>query len=504
LTNLYLSGSFSVPPEPMKILFVASEGVPYSKTGGLADVVGALSAALVEAGHQVAVLLPKYRGTKAPIVVVPSLTIPVGDELRFPAIFEGATVAGVRFFFVDDPSYFDRAQLYGEKGSDYHDNAERFAAFSRAAIEFSKIVWRPDVIHCHDWQSALVPVLLRTLYASDPTLKSVPVIFTIHNLGYQGLFPHITLERIGLPETLFTVDALEFFGKINFLKGALVYSDYLTTVSRKYAAEIQTKEYGHGLEGVIRMRTDRLTGILNGVDYSAWSPESDKLIAANYSAHNLEGKRLCKKDLLEAFKLPAENMTRPVIGIVSRFVDQKGFDIFAEAAAELMQENLAIIALGSGDPPYEKLFQALAHKFPAKAGVKIAYDNTLAHKIEAGADMFLMPSLYEPCGLNQIYSLRYGTVPVVRATGGLDDTIVQYNPRTGGGTGFKFDAYTGRALLECVRNAIRVFRDPAAWHAIQTTGMAKDFSWKPSAAAYIAVYEAALRARIPAASVTSN
>ena len=488
----------------MKILFVASEGVPYSKTGGLADVVGALSTALVEAGHQVAVLLPKYRGTKAQIVVVPSLTVSGGDELRFPGIVEGATVAGVRFFFVDDPAYFDRAQLYGAKGVDYPDNAERFAEFSRAAIEFAKIVWKPDVIHCHDWQTALVPVLLRTLYAADPTLKSVPVVFTIHNLGYQGLFPRATLRDVGLPETLFSVDALEFFGKVDFLKGALIYSDQLTTVSRKYASEIQTKEYGHGLEGVIRMRASRLTGILNGVDYSAWSPESDNLIAANYSAHNLEGKRACKKDLLSTFKLPAENMTRPVIGIVSRFVDQKGFDIFAEAAPELMQENLALVALGSGDPQYEKLFLNLAQKFPAKVGVKIAYDNTVAHKIEAGADMFLMPSQYEPCGLNQIYSLRYGTVPIVRATGGLDDTIVQYNSRTGGGTGFKFDAYTGRALLECVRSAIRVFRDLAAWHAIQTTGMAKDFSWKPSAAAYVNVYEEARRARIPAVAVTSN
>ncbi len=342
----------------MKILFVASEGVPYSKTGGLADVVGALSAALVEAGHQVAVLLPKYRGTKTQTITIPSLTIPIGDELRFPSIVEGAQVGGVRFYFLDDPDYFDRPQLYGEKGTDYFDNAERFCEFSRAAIEFTKRVWMPDVIHCHDWQTALVPVLLRTQYARDPALKQMGVVFTIHNLGYQGLFPHSALARLGLPETLFHVDALEFFGKVNFLKGGLIYSDRLTTVSKKYAAEIQTKEYGYGLEGVIRMRADRLTGILNGVDYSEWSPEADKLIVANYSAHNLDGKRACKKDLLEQFKLPVENMTRPVIGIVSRFVDQKGFDIFAEAAAELLQENLVLVALGSGDPQYEKLFQS--------------------------------------------------------------------------------------------------------------------------------------------------
>ena len=488
----------------MKILFVASEGVPYSKTGGLADVVGALSAALVEAGHQVAVLLPKYRGTKTQTITIPSLTIPIGDELRFPSIVEGAAVGGVRFYFLDDPDYFDRAQLYGEKGSDYHDNPERFCEFSRAAIEFTKRVWMPDVIHCHDWQTALVPVLLRTQYARDPALRQMGVVLTIHNLGYQGLFAHSTLARIGLPETLFHVDALEFFGKVNFLKGGLVYSDRLTTVSKKYAAEIQTKEYGYGLEGLIRMRADRLTGILNGVDYSEWSPEADKLIVANYSAHNLDGKRACKKDLLGLFNLPVENMTRPLIGIVSRFVDQKGFDIFAVAAAELMQENLALVALGSGDPQYEKLFVALAQKFPSKVGAKIAYDNTLAHKIEAGADMFLMPSRYEPCGLNQIYSLRYGTVPIVRATGGLDDTIVQYNSKSGDGTGFKFDAYTGRALLECVRTAIRVHRDPAAWHAIQSAGMAKDFSWKTSAGAYVTVYEEVRRGRIPMASVTSN
>ncbi len=488
----------------MKILFVASEGVPYSKTGGLADVVGALSVALVEAGHQVAVLLPKYRGTKTQTITIPSLTVPIGDELRFPSIVEGALVGGVRFYFLDDADYFDRAQLYGEKGTDYYDNAERFCEFSRAAIEFTKRVWMPDVIHCHDWQTALVPVLLRTLYARDPALKQMGVVFTIHNLGYQGLFPHSTLARIGLPETLFHVDALEFFGKVNFLKGGLVYSDRLTTVSKKYAAEIQTKEYGYGLEGVIRTRAGQLTGILNGVDYSEWSPEADKLIVANYSAHNLDGKRACKKDLLGLFNLPVENMTRPVIGIVSRFVDQKGFDIFAEAAAELLQENLALVALGSGDPQYEKLFLALAQKYPSKVGVKIAYDNTIAHKIEAGADLFLMPSRYEPCGLNQIYSLRYGTVPIVRATGGLDDTIVQYNAKLGGGTGFKFEAYTGRALLECVRTALRVFRDPAAWHAIQTAGMAKDFSWKTSASAYVTVYEEARRGRIPLASVTSN
>jgi starch synthase len=488
----------------MKILFVSSEGLPYSKTGGLADVVEALPRALVEMGHEVAVLLPRYHGNKITSVIIFSVTIPLGDTLRFPTLAEGQAVEGVRYFFIDDPAYFDREQLYGDKSGDYPDNAERFAEFSRAAIEFTKRVWLPDVIHCHDWQSALVPVLIRTQHATDPVVRSLPVVFTIHNLGYQGLFPHTVMRKIGLPDNLFTVDALEYYGKVNFLKGGLIFADYLTTVSRRYAKEIQTPEYGLGLEGVIRARADRLVGILNGVDYSVWSPEADTFITQNYSAHNLDAKKACKKNLLEIFKLPAENLDRPLIGIISRFVDQKGFDLIAEEAADLMKENLALIALGTGQPEHEHLFKQLAAKFPARVGVKIGFDNTLAHKIEAGADMFLMPSRYEPCGLNQIYSLRYGTVPIVRATGGLDDTIQNFDHKTMHGTGFKFEDYTGEALLHCVRAALKAFRDPKAWRTIQTNGMAKDFSWKTSAAAYVTLYEAAKRIRIPRAAGTSK
>jgi starch synthase len=293
------------------------------------------------------------------------------------------------------------------------------------------------------------------------------------------------------------MDTLEFYGKVNFLKGGLIYADYLTTVSRRYAKEIQTPEYGWGLEGVIRSRGDRLVGILNGVDYSAWDPETDTLIAQNYSAGKMDGKRVCKQDLLAAFRLPEENLSRPVIGIVSRFADQKGFDLIAQIASDLMQENLAIVALGTGQPEYEKLFRGLAEKYSPRVGVKIGYDNTLAHKIEAGSDMFLMPSRYEPCGLNQIYSLRYGTVPVVRATGGLDDTIQSFAPKTQQGTGFKFQEYDGESLLDCIRAALRTYRDPKAWKALQANGMAKDFSWKASAAAYVTLYEAAKRSRIP-------
>jgi starch synthase len=491
----------------MKILFISSEGLPYSKTGGLADVVEALPKALAEMGHEVAVLLPRYRGNKITSTLVSSVTVTLGDRLRFPAIGEGVAVAGVRYFFVDDRGYFDREQLYGEKGVDYPDNAERFTEFARVAIEFMKRVWLPDVVHCHDWQSALVPVLLRTQHAEDPVVRGLPVVFTIHNIGYQGLFPQSVMRTIGLPDTLFTMDRLEFYGKVNFLKGALLYADYLSTVSRRYAQEIQTPEYGNGLEGVIRGRADRLVGILNGVDYAVWSPEVDTYIAQNYSAHNLEGKKACKKDLLQQFKLGAdkpENLERPIVGMVSRFANQKGFDLITQIAGELMKENLTLVALGTGQPEYEKMFKDLVEKYPGRAAVKIGYDNALAHKIEAGADLFLMPSRYEPCGLNQIYSLRYGTVPVVRATGGLDDTVQKFDAKTHQGTGFKFDSYDGRALLECIRAALKLQRDTKAWQMVQKNGMAKDFSWKASAAAYVTLYEAARRARIPRVAGTSK
>jgi starch synthase len=460
-------------------------------------VVEGLPRALVALGHEVAVLLPRYHGNKVASVMISSVSTALGDKMRFPAIVEAAPVKGVRYFMVDDPPYFDRPHLYGDKNGDYPDNAERFAEFSNVAIEVMKRVWLPDVVHCHDWQSALVPVLLRTQHAADPVVRSLPVILTIHNLGYQGHFPRETMRAVGLPDTLFTMDALEFYGKMNYLKGGLIFADYLTTVSRRYAKEIQTAEFGWGLEGVIRNRSDRLVGILNGVDYGAWSPESDALIAQNYSVHNLEGKKACKRDLLTAFHLPEENFERPLIGIVSRFADQKGFDLIADVAADLMKENIALVALGTGEPQYEKLFKSLADKNPGRVGVKIGYDNTLAHKIEAGADVFLMPSRYEPCGLNQIYSLRYGTVPVVRATGGLDDTIQNFSAKSQQGTGFKFDEYDGGALLGSIRAALKAYRDPKVWHTIQSNGMAKDYSWKASAAAYVTLYEAAKRARIP-------
>src|SRR5438105_1705961 len=482
----------------MRILFVASEGLPFSKTGGLADVVEALPKALVALGHEVAVVLPRSRGTEAAAVVLPSLTIPMGGaRLRFPAIADGALVGGVRYFFVDDPAYFDREGLYGAGGKDYPDNAERYTELCRAAIEVSKHIWPADVFHCHDWQAALVPVLLRTSYGDDPLVKNTPVVFTIHNMGYHGQFPRDVLDRVGIPATVFHPEGIEFYGSVNLLKGGLVYSDYLTTVSRKYAQEIQTREFGHGLDGVVRARSDRLVGIINGVDYTLWNPEKDKLIPAKYSARDLTGKQVCKQRLLELFQIPVEHLTKPVIGIVSRFADQKGFDLIAERAHELMQEDLVLLVLGTGDRRYEDLFRFLVAAYPGRVGVKIAYDEAIAHKIEAGSDMFLMPSRYEPCGLNQVYSLKYGTVPIVRATGGLDDTIEPFDVEQGTGTGFKFAEYSGRALVQCVRQALQYFADERIWKRIQLNGMAQDFSWKASAVEYSRLYSQAQALRGP-------
>ena len=488
----------------MRILFAASEALPYAKTGGLADVIEALPRALVKLGHEVAVFLPRYRGIKPFSTIMPSLTIPQGTRLRFPAIASGSLLRGVRYFFLDDPFYFDREGIYGDKNHDYPDNAERFTEFCRAAIELAKHVWTPDVFHCNDWQTAMIPTLLRSSYGDDPAVKDIPVIFTVHNIGYHGVFPPDSLVRVGIPQGLFHPGGLEFYGKVNFLKGGLVYSDYLTTVSRKYAQEIQTPEFGFGLDGVIRSRADRLVGILNGVDYAAWSPERDPLIPRKYSAKDLEGKRVCKEKLLEEFQLLRDNPHRPVIGIVSRFADQKGFDLIAAIARDLMHEDALLAVVGTGERRYEDLFRALASDFPGRVGAKIVYDNTLAHLVEAGSDMFLMPSRYEPCGLNQIYSLRYGTVPIVRATGGLDDTIETFDLEHGTGTGFKFYEYSGGALLHALRQALHYYSDDGIWKRIQLNGMAKDFSWNISAAEYAKLYEAARVARNQKTLLTSN
>jgi starch synthase len=474
----------------MRIAFAASECVPFSKTGGLADVVGALPPALAYLGHDVTVFVPRYRSTKLenPRKAIPSITVPFDDRYRFCSVLDGGVRAGVQFYFVDYPPFFDREALYGTPLGDYHDNAERFALFCRAVLEASKILGAPDLFHCHDWQTALIPILIKTLYREDPAFAQTPCVFTIHNLGYQGLFPPEVLPLLMLPWDLFTMAKLEFYGKVNFLKGAIDAADYLTTVSRKYAQEIQTAEYGFGLEGVLRARAATLTGILNGVDYTEWNPATDKMIAANYSADDLSGKAKCKQDLLNEFGL-AHDTQLPVVGIVSRFAGQKGFDLIQYVADRMAQEELIVIALGTGDREYEDMFRRLHKQYPQKFAVKIEFNNRLAHKIEAGADIFLMPSKYEPAGLNQLYSLKYGTVPIVRATGGLDDTIEQYDPATGKGTGFKFKEYSGEALLDTVKAAALAYRDTQRWEKLMHNGMVQDYSWTASAKEYVKVYE---------------
>ena len=482
----------------MHIAFAASEGVPFSKTGGLADVVGALPRALAAQGHQISVYLPRYRQTKLvdPRPVLRSITIPFDDEYRFCSVVTAGNEDGIRHYFVDYPPYFDREALYGTAVGDYPDNAERFALFSRAVIEASKIVGAPDVFHCHDWQSALIPVILRTFYSQDPAFENVATVFTIHNMGYQGLFPAEILPLLMLPWDLFTISKMEFFGQVNFLKGALAFSDYITTVSKKYSQEIQTTEYGFGLEGVLRNRAATVTGILNGIDYDVWNPGNDPFIAAKYAPQDFSGKAVDKADLLATFGINNADTKLPVIGIVSRFAAQKGFDLIAQIMDRLAREDMILTVLGSGDKDYEEMFLRLHKQFPHKIAVKVAYDNVIAHKIEAGADMFLMPSRYEPSGLNQIYSLKYGTVPVVRATGGLDETIEPWDARTGKGTGFKFYEYSGESLLLTIRAALRAFRDEASWHVLMRNGMSKDFSWANSAKEYVKVYERARQAQL--------
>ena len=481
----------------MQIAFAASECVPYSKTGGLADVVGALPRALAALGHKVSVYTPLYRATKLenPRVAVRSITVPFDDQYRFCSIVDGGVHDGVQHYFVDYPPYFDRDALYGTPIGDYHDNAERFALFCRAVLEGSKILGVPDIFHCHDWQAALIPVLLRTLYAEDPAFDHADSVFTIHNMGYQGLFPPEILPLIMLPWDLFTLTKMEFYGKVNFLKGALVYADFVTTVSRRYSLEIQTSEYGFGLEGVLRARSGTVSGILNGVDYSQWSPEADEFISAHYSAKELANKEKDKSNLLREFGLTDTPL--PVIGIVSRFASQKGFDLIQQVADRMAREEAIYVVLGSGDKAYEDLLKRLNRQYPTRFGLRVAYDNVLAHKIEAGSDMFLMPSRYEPCGLNQIYSLRYGTVPIVRATGGLDDTIENWDPATRKGTGFKFTEYSGEAMLATIKQALQAFKDKEGWAHLMRNGMGRDFSWNTSAKEYVRVYDKARQVRAP-------
>lgn len=463
---------------------VASEATPFAKTGGLADVLGSLPAALVALGAEVAVVIPRYRSVPLDGArrIWDHMELWVGPGRYDAAIWE-VDRQGVRYFFADIPAFFDRDGIYSVHGVDHYDNYSRFAGLCHAALGIARHIFRPDILHCHDWQAALTPVFLRLYFPSDPTFYGVRTILTIHNLGYQGRYGKEKLWWLGLPEWLYRSDLLEHYGAINLLKGGIVYSDLLTTVSPTYAREIQTPEQGFGLDGLLRARSASLVGILNGVDYAEWNPETDRYLSAHYSAENLAGKKECKQALLAEFNLPADRPEVPVIGMVSRLAAQKGFDLIGSVAWDLVNWDIRLVALGVGEARYENLLRHLMNARPDRFAARFELNNRLAHLIEAGADIFLMPSRYEPCGLNQMYSLRYGTVPVVHATGGLDDTIEE-------GTGFKFRPYSGDAMLGALRAALTTYwTEPERWVSMMREGMRKDFSWRSSAERYLDVYQ---------------
>jgi len=477
----------------LSILIVASEAHPYAKTGGLAEVAAALPAALGRLGHRVTLVLPRYRGIDTAGTRSLSTSIQLGNRMQPVAFRMTEEQAGVTAVFVDVPELFDRqGGLYNVAGVDYPDNAWRFAVFCRAALEYARLRGeRPSVIHAHDWQTGLVPVYQKMYFTSDPIVGGVPAIFTIHNLAFQGTFPASTLPSIGLGWEMLDMQALEFWNQISYLKGGINFSERLTTVSPTYAREILTPEFGFGLDGALRRRADVLTGILNGIDVERWTPEADPLIGASYSVDDLSGKAIARRELLETVGLPndATTRTRPIIGMVSRLTDQKGFDLIAAAVDELMTLDATWVMLGSGERHYEDLWRTLATRYPTRVSATIGFDERLAHRIEAGSDLFLMPSRYEPCGLNQIYSLRYGTLPIVRATGGLQDTVRDVSEP--GGNGFKFKEYSATALVAAVRRALGFYTKPSEWKTIQQAGMKEDFSWDASGREYVKVYESA-------------
>lgn len=455
---------------------VASEAAPYAKTGGLADVLSALPKALVRAGEEVAVVLPYYRNiaVSSPRVVYERLAFGLGP-FRYTANILEKVDAGVRYLFVQIPELYDRPALYGET-----DDHLRFAALCQAALGVARHLFAPNIIHGHDWQAGLLPVYLTDTYANHPAYLGIKTVLTIHNLGYQGQFPLAALADLGLPRRLYDSGLLEFFGGVNFLKAGLIASDRLTTVSRRYAQEIQTPAFGFGLDGLLRARSNVLTGILNGADYSHWDPATDPMIPGHFHPGDLRGKAVCKRALLAEAGLGDTRAGKPLVGVVSRFASQKGFDLLMQIPHEVAAEDVSLVVLGSGDQRYEDFFSWYQSAYPDRVSLRIGYDEAFSHLIEAGSDMFLMPSRYEPCGLNQIYSMRYGTLPLVHATGGLDDTV-------DADTGFKFWGVTPGELLECIRAALRVYGTPR-WTAMMRSSMQRDFSWQASAREYVAMY----------------
>jgi starch synthase len=464
----------------MRVAGIASEIGPFSKTGGLGDVIGALPRALADLGVEMITISPLYRSVRQHPLERTSLRIevPVGDLRISASVFRSGTS-----YFLDHPPFFDREGIYGTAHGDYPDNASRFVFLCRGALELLKILGPPDILHAHDWPAGLVAAYAKTLYQRD--FARARVVFTIHNLAYRGLFGHWELPQTGLPWSQFHPRALEFYGHFSFLKAGLVYADLLTTVSPTYAREIQTPEYGCGLDGVLRERAPRLRGILNGVDYAEWDPERDPFLAAGYSARHLGGKAKCKEDLQRRLGLSPDPRV-PLIGMVSRLSEQKGIDLAVEVIDALAERPSQFVLMGVGEAPLEQAVRAAAARHPGKVSARIDFDVPLSHQIEAGSDLYLMPSRYEPCGLNQIYSLRYGAVPVVRATGGLADTVRD------GETGFSFKDFTKEACLRALERALGAFADPGAFGSIQQAGMRQDFGWEASARGYLELFQAPL------------
>ncbi len=483
--------------KPLHVLLATPEAAPFAKTGGLADVAGALPKFLQALGCEIKLVMPYYRmarNSDLPIQYLgEEIEVPLGNEIIGADIYQGHLDQGIPVYFIGREEFFDRQYLYSTPKGDYFDNAERFIFFSKAALLLCQhIEFSPDVIHHHEWQTGLIPAYLKSIYRSHPFLAHAAVVFTIHNIAYQGLFRKEKFWLTGLPEAMYNPEGIEFWERINLMKAGIVYADVINTVSQKYSQEIQTPEYGYGLEGILKKRKEDLYGIINGVDYKDWAPSHDSYLIASYDLNDLSGKKACKKDLLKEFGLPASLEKAPLLGMISRLADQKGFDLLAEILEELFALDIGFVLLGTGEQKYHDLFNRVARKYPKKAGIRIAYDERLAHKIEAGADFFLMPSKYEPCGLNQIYSLRYGTIPVVRATGGLDDTITSYDPGTGKGNGFKFNRYDAKELLNQIKVAIGFFHRPEHWKQLLRNAMMADFSWQRSAEAYLQLYQKAL------------
>ena len=480
------------------VLFVGSEVLPFAKTGGLADVLSGLPQALGRLGYQVTVIMPRYRGIEAG---VPAGLVPVALPAAPPAanIWEEQIAPNVRIAFVECPSLYDRETLYGEGNDDYADNPRRFAFLALAALEYAARQSNPpDVIHAHDWQCGLVPVYLHARANAFETLGSTATVFTIHNLAYQGLCASDWLARLGLDWSLFGLNGLEYWGRVSFLKGGINFCDIVTTVSPTYAQEIQTAEYGFGFEGILSRRSQDLVGILNGIDAGCWNPSQDRHVPQPYTVSTVTaGKRAAKRVVLDHYGLPADDgaLRRPLIGMISRMVDQKGLDILTALGDDLADLGATFVVLGTGDGRYEDFWTDLAARHPSTIGAKIGFDESLAHRIEAGSDMFLMPSRFEPCGLNQMYSLRYGTVPVVRATGGLDDTVREAGPSNSEGNGFKFTAYSPGALRAVLERALAAYQDRTNWKALQSRGMREDFSWDRSADEYVKLYERAIAGR---------